>query len=175
MAQPLIASSDFKLGTLKFRNVPWSLLKDMNSRFTVTRGEHVSRNNSYTHQQSVKSPSRHPVFGPPFTPKPLFQWYPQSKEILLNVSMTCWNSAFNAQGSRLIIVERSANICSSTGGAQEKGKTRWVSPCFLQVFFESHPVYDQTPGSGVVRSLLRWYLYYMKSISLSLTLGSWQK
>jgi hypothetical protein len=30
--------------------------------------------------------------------------YPQSKEILLNLSMRCWNSAFNAQGSRIIIV-----------------------------------------------------------------------
>jgi hypothetical protein len=35
---------------------------------------------------------------------PLFQWYPQSNEILLNLSMKCWNSTFNAQGSRLIIV-----------------------------------------------------------------------
>jgi hypothetical protein len=35
---------------------------------------------------------------------PLFQWYPQSKEILLNLSLKRWNSAFNAQGSRLIIV-----------------------------------------------------------------------
>ncbi len=39
-----------------------------------------------------------------FTPCPLFQWYPQSKKILLNLSMKCWNSAFNAQGSRVIIV-----------------------------------------------------------------------
>jgi hypothetical protein len=33
---------------------------------------------------------------------PHFQWYPQSHEILLNVSMKCWISAFNAQ--RLIII-----------------------------------------------------------------------
>ncbi len=39
-----------------------------------------------------------------FTPYPLFQWYPQSNEILLNRSMKCWNSAFDAQGSRVIIV-----------------------------------------------------------------------
>ncbi len=44
------------------------------------------------------------IFGPAFTHYPLFQWYPQSKEILLNLSMKCWNSAFNAQGSRVIIV-----------------------------------------------------------------------
>jgi hypothetical protein len=29
------------------------------------------------------------VFGPPFTTKPLFQWYSQSKEILLNLGMIC--------------------------------------------------------------------------------------
>ncbi len=39
-----------------------------------------------------------------FTPYPLFQWYSQSKEILLNLSMICWNSAFHVQGSRVIIV-----------------------------------------------------------------------
>jgi hypothetical protein len=46
--------------------------------------------------------------------------------------MKCWNSAFNAQGSRLIIVVVQLgvavkNICSSSGGAQEKGKTGWNS------------------------------------------------
>jgi len=35
---------------------------------------------------------------------PLFQWSLQSKEILLNLGMKCWNSAFNAQGSRVSIV-----------------------------------------------------------------------
>ncbi len=48
-----------------------------------------------------------------FTPFPLCfhplsplsdQRYPQSNEILLNPSMKCWNSAFNAHGSRVIIV-----------------------------------------------------------------------
>ncbi len=39
-----------------------------------------------------------------FGPYPLFQWYPQSNEILLNLGMKCWNSAFNAQGSRAFIV-----------------------------------------------------------------------
>jgi hypothetical protein len=29
---------------------------------------------------------------------------PQSKKFLLNLSMKCWNSTFNAQGSRVIIV-----------------------------------------------------------------------
>jgi hypothetical protein len=39
-----------------------------------------------------------------FTPYRLFQWYPESKKISLNLSVKCWNSSFNAQGSRLIIV-----------------------------------------------------------------------
>jgi hypothetical protein len=39
-----------------------------------------------------------------FTPYPLFQWYVQSKEVLLNLGMKFWNSAFNAQGSRVIII-----------------------------------------------------------------------
>jgi hypothetical protein len=41
---------------------------------------------------SLKSPCFHPVFGPAFTPYPLSQWYPQSKENLLILSMKCWNS-----------------------------------------------------------------------------------
>jgi len=53
---------------------------------------------------SVKSPCLDPVFEPAFTPYMLFQWYPQSKDILLSLGMKCWNSASNAQGSRLIIV-----------------------------------------------------------------------
>jgi hypothetical protein len=52
---------------------------------------------------SVKSPLLHPIFGLAFTLYPLL-WYPQSKEILFNLSMKCWNLAFNAQGSSVIIV-----------------------------------------------------------------------
>jgi hypothetical protein len=43
-------------------------------------------------------------FSNSFHPYPLFQWYPQSNDILLNLSMKCSNSAFNARGSRLMIV-----------------------------------------------------------------------
>ncbi len=53
---------------------------------------------------SIKSPSLSPPLLSAFTPYPLFEWYLQSNEILLNLSMKCWNSAFNAQGSRVIIV-----------------------------------------------------------------------
>jgi nicotinamide riboside transporter PnuC len=49
-----------------------------------------------------------PTLAPPilfaFTTYPLFEWYPQIKEILLYLSMKRWNRAFNAKGSRLIIV-----------------------------------------------------------------------
>jgi hypothetical protein len=75
----------------------------------------------------VKSPYRNQLFGPAFTRYPVFQWYPQSKEILWNLGMKCWNSAFTAQGLRVIIAGRTGrsreNICKSSGGAQEKRKT----------------------------------------------------
>jgi hypothetical protein len=35
---------------------------------------------------------------------PYYSLFPQSKDIWLNLGMKCWNSAFNAQGSRVIIV-----------------------------------------------------------------------
>jgi hypothetical protein len=49
---------------------------------------------------SLKSSCLHPVFGPLFTAYPVFERGPQSKEVLLNLGMKCWNSAFNVQGSR---------------------------------------------------------------------------
>jgi len=71
----------------------------------------------------VKSPSVSP---PP--PYPLFQWYLQSKKILLNLGMKCQNSAFNAQGWRVIIVlvqVRAVKICVAPSGVEalkKKGK-----------------------------------------------------
>ncbi len=52
----------------------------------------------------VKSASVAPSIESAFASYHLFQCYPQSKEILLNLGMKCWNLAFNAQGSRVIIV-----------------------------------------------------------------------
>ncbi len=52
---------------------------------------------------SIKSPSLSSRISSAFTPYRLFQWSPQSMEILLNLSMKYWNSASNAQGSILII------------------------------------------------------------------------
>jgi hypothetical protein len=50
----------------------------------------------YLVELSLKSPCLHPLFRPAFTHKPFFHWYPQSKEVLLNL-----------------------NVCSSNGGAWE--------------------------------------------------------
>jgi hypothetical protein len=41
------------------------------------------------------------------TTYPLFQWYLQSKDILINLSMKWWYSAFNPQGSRLNLIYKS--------------------------------------------------------------------
>jgi hypothetical protein len=70
-----------------------------------TKGQHTisdhMTNNIVICEVTLFSPY---LFGPPFTPKPLFQWYLQSKEILLNLNMKSSNSAFNAQDSRVTIV-----------------------------------------------------------------------
>jgi hypothetical protein len=62
--------------------------------------------------RSIQVVSCHSIFlsfhylslGLAFTQYPLFQWHLQSKEILLNFSMKCWNPAFDAQGLRVIII-----------------------------------------------------------------------
>jgi hypothetical protein len=38
---------------------------------------------------SIKSSSLHPVFGLAFNLYPLFQWYPERNEILLDLGMKC--------------------------------------------------------------------------------------
>jgi hypothetical protein len=98
---------------------------------------------------------------------PLFQWYPQSKDCLLNLSMKCCNSEWIADTEHSMFetmfnssctVRSSENICSSSGGAQEKRKDRmklsllpklmvfWVSSLvecyctfFAGFFLKSHP------------------------------------
>jgi hypothetical protein len=60
--------------------------------------------------------------------------------------MKCWYSAFNAQGSRLIIVVVQLGAVktyiAAVGGAQEKGKTGWNSVCHHDLWFSwvSYPV-----------------------------------
>jgi hypothetical protein len=45
--------------------------------------------------------------------------------------MKCWNSTFNAQGSKsndsTCTNRNNENICSNNGGLQEKGKIGWNS------------------------------------------------
>jgi len=48
---------------------------------------------------SIKYRCLHPIFGPAFTPYPLFQ---QSKDILLNLSLKCCNSRQNAETQHLM-------------------------------------------------------------------------
>jgi hypothetical protein len=80
---------------------------------------------------SIKSPSLHPLFNPlsPLlsSPIPSLNGIHKVMKFLLNRSMKCWKSAFNAQGSESkyssCTGRSSENICSSSGGAHEKGKT----------------------------------------------------
>ncbi len=62
-----------------------------------------------------------------FTPHPLFQWYLQSNEILLNLGVKCWNSAFNVHRSRVIIVVVQGGAVKIYVAAvrSAKGNTRW--------------------------------------------------
>jgi hypothetical protein len=48
----------------------------------------------------------------------------QSKEILWNLSMKCWNSAFNAQGSRVIIVVVQVGAVKKYVAAVKAGKRK---------------------------------------------------
>jgi hypothetical protein len=88
--------------------------------------------------------------------------------------MKCWYSAFNAQGSRLIIVDvqlGAVKICVSAVEKERQDETQFTTkidgflsfiPCwmllyfFWRLFFESYPVYDQTQGSGAAFFLLYW-------------------
>jgi hypothetical protein len=51
------------------------------------------------HKVTMSSPS---LWGLLSTPYPLFQWYPQSKDILINLSMKCYNSVWNAHTQHLM-------------------------------------------------------------------------
>ncbi len=102
---------------------------------------------------------------------------------MLKPTAKCWISAFNAQGLRLIIVAIQVGAVKiyiaavealrkkeRQGETQETNKNWWFSEFhrrpwllmyffFLQVFFESHLVYDQTRGTHPVFSWLYGYLY----------------
>ncbi len=95
---------------------------------------------------------------------------------MLQLSMKCWNSAFNAQSSRLIIVVVELGTVNVHVTAVEmlmkkerQGETQFTTKIdsflsfipplnanvlILPVFFKTHPVYDQTQGYGAVLFLL---------------------
>jgi branched-subunit amino acid transport protein len=95
---------------------------------------------------------------------------------MLKLSMKCWNSAFEPQGSRLIIVVVQLGALKIYVAAVEalKRKERqdetqfttkvdgflsFIPPwmltyVFSQVVLKSHPVYDQTQGLVLCFSLL---------------------
>ncbi len=132
-------------------------------------------NKNWALELSLKWLCLHPVFGPSFTPYPLFHWYPQSKDILINLTMKCWYSAFNARVSRLIIVVVQLTTVkiyvAAVEALRKKGRqdeTQFTpkidgflrsapldaNVLLFQGFFESHLVHDQTRGFGALFSLL---------------------
>ncbi len=60
--------------------------------FIILCSSMVFNKKKYAIEISVKYHFFHFVFGPLFTTYPIFQWYLQSTDILLNLSMTCCNS-----------------------------------------------------------------------------------
>ncbi len=72
--------------------------------------------------------------------------------------MKCWNSARNAQGSKLIIVIVHVGtqfITKIDGFLSFTPPPLNANVLFWAGFFEkSHPLYDKTQGSGAVFSLL---------------------
>ncbi len=117
----------------------------------------------------------------------------KSRYEMLKLSVKCWISAFDcttfSRNYSSCTGRSSENLCSSSsGGAQEKRKTRWnsrnhqnwwfsnfINPLlnanvlFCRFFFQSHPVYDQTRGTHPVFSWLYGYLYcFLNSIWLRL-------
>jgi hypothetical protein len=91
----------------------------------------VQNHDHYLFQETIESPSVSPLISSAFTRYPLFQWHLQSKEILLNLGMKCWNSAFNAQGSRVSIVVVQVGpvkiYVAAVEAVRKKGKTGWTS------------------------------------------------
>ncbi len=128
-----MTNSNFKPATVKIglNDVLWS---SQNNKLTVHSDtqrkflkiwEQIISYNRVIHKVALSLS----LLSPPI---PLFQWYQQSNEIILNLSKRCWNLAFNGQYSRVPNYNScrgrsSENICSSSGGAQEEGKTGWNS------------------------------------------------
>jgi len=67
---------------------------------------------------SLKSPCLHPVFGPAFTPYPLFQWYRQCKEIWNAENQRLMHKAENNYSN--CTGKSSENLSSSIPGKKER-------------------------------------------------------
>ncbi len=91
-----------------------------------------------------------------FIPYPLFEWYPQSKEILLDLSMKCWNSTFNAQGSRVIIVVVQVGAVKIYVGKMKEGM-KLNSPPKLVEKLVWVPVISSSKISFPVKHLMPYY------------------
>jgi len=131
---------------------------------------------------TLKSSCLHLVFGPLFTPYPLFEWGLQSKEVLLNLGMKCWNSAANAQFELTIVVvhvgvvkiyvapvealrkkERRVKIGWNSVWHKKWCISEFLPPWRLMYFFtcflKSQPVLDQIQRTGALFSWLYGKLY----------------
>ncbi len=83
--------------------------------------------------------------------------------------MKCWYLAFNAQGSRLIILNLQLGAVEALRKKERQNETQfttkndgflsfippWMLIYSFACYFESHPVYDQIQGSGAV-----FFLFY---------------
>jgi hypothetical protein len=61
---------------------------------------------------------------------PLSQWYQQSDEILINLNTKCSNSAFDAQGSRVITVVLhvgTGKLYVAGGKMKDRDKTQFIT------------------------------------------------
>jgi len=77
--------------------------------------------------------------------------------------MKCWKSAFNAQGSRLIIVALQV-VMETLKKKERQGETQFTTKIevppplnaniYIYIYFESHPIYDQIQGFNVVFLIL---------------------
>jgi hypothetical protein len=144
-------------------NPPWTSSKLLcaNDYTTTIHGGPTPMDKDGIIELSGKASCLHPVFGPPFTHYPLFQWYPKSNEILSNLSMKCWNSGFNPKGSIIIVVVHVAAV-EALKKKERQDENQFtnkiagiLSFCpapatpfnanvlFCRFFFnQSHPVYD---------------------------------
>jgi hypothetical protein len=91
----------------------------------------------------------------------------KSQYDMLQFSMKCWNSAFNAQGSRLIIVlvqvgaMKNENICSNNGKTGKlRKKERQDETQFTTWFSEFHPLLNAN---------VLFYRFFFKKFTLCKT------